>query len=796
MNALRFALRDGWRLLRARPLGNLAAVLVLACGLTAVASVASILASVTGVAPRTMPVAGLYTYGYGSGVPSSWVVLGAEALNLRRDTPGLAGSALLRRNDFNVAGGNAADSARAERVSGMLVDGDPFRLLGWPMAHGRGFVESDFAPDAAAAVVIGDRLWRSRFAADPAVVGQTIRVDGAAATVVGVLPPQRAYPFQQQIYRAVYLPALTAQLQRPRDPLVKIADPAQLQLTSVALAAQQREREQRLGETAKSQPLRISALFDNTGSDDPSTQMLALVLAVVTGLVMLLAASNAGGLLLVQWLGRGRELATRHALGATSERIVASLLLHGSLLAALAWLLALLASVQVLAALNHYLWSSENGQPLYYALAISPSVLAVSAGTALIAVVVLTVPTWRRLRRGDLALDLRSGGRTAGGTLSRFGRVVFGLQTLLAVVTVLTTLQAVEGARIQLQRPLGLDTEHVLVAQFSGSDNAAKTAFAQRLRERLAAEPEVAAVTVSGNLPIALTSRRDVANGEARTQADFAPVDLGYRDVYGFGLRSGRWFTSEEIEQHDAVAVIDPALAAALFGDDDPVGRRFSLRDSGKDIEYLIVGVSEPVRLGGNGGPDQPSVFVPLPGLPVYELGISVRSRGDAEGFAPRLLAIANEIDPDFALTDVGSFADLRWRANAWTRLVLSLFTPLGVLALVLAAAGLAALLGSLVTQRVREIGVRRALGASTRNVVRVLIGGLSLWAGVGALFGIGLGLLLVGPLSQSLYGDSSLGALSIVGTLVVMVAALVGAAATPIRRALRIAPTEALREE
>lgn len=796
MNAVRFAVLDAWRLLRARPLGNLAAVLVLACGLMVVTTMASLMDSINGVMPKSIPTAGLYIYGAGPGSASSLTLTGADALDLRRDIPSLAGSALLRWNDFNVADGDAADGVRAERVSGMLVDGDPFRLLGWPMALGRGFADSDFAPDAAATVVIGDRLWRARFAADPSVVGQTIRVDGAPATVVGVLPPQRAYPFQQQIYRAVNLAALPEQQQRPWQSLVHIADPARLQATTAALAAQQRDREQRLGEAAKSQPLRISALFDNTGSEDPSTQMLGVVLAVVVGLVMVLAASNAGGLLLVQWLGRGRELATRHALGASSERIVASLLLQGFLLAALAWLLGLFASTQALAALNRYLWSSENGQPLYMALAISPSVLAVSAGTALIAVIVLTVPTWRRLRQGDLALDLRSGGRTAGGTLSRFGRAMFGLQTLLAVITVLATLQAVEGARMQLQRPLGLDTERVLVAGFSGSDNAAKAAFAQGLRERLAAEPEVAAVTVSGNLPVGLTSRRDAANGEARANADFAPVDLGYRDVYGFGLRSGRWFTAEEIAEHRAVAVIDPAFAAALFGADDPVGRRFSLSDSGKDIAHVVVGVSEPVRLGGDGGPDQPSLFVPLPAQPVYELGISVRVHGDAERFAPRLLAIASEIDPDFALTDVGSFADLRWRANAWTRLVLSLFTPLGVLALLLASTGLAALLGSLVTQRVREIGVRRALGASTGNVVREVIGGLSVWAGVGALLGIGLALLLVGPLSQSLYGDSSLGALSVFGTLAVMAAALASAAAAPIRRALRIAPTEALREE
>src|SRR3546814_1288176 len=118
---------------------------------------------------------------------------------------------------------------------------------------------------------------------------------------------------------------------------------------------------------------------------------------------MLQAASKAGGLLLVQGLGRGRELATRHALGATSGRIVASLLLHGLLLVAAAWLLALLGSMQALAVLNRYLWTHENGMPLYVTLELSPMVLSISAAVAFLTVLTLTLPTWRRLRRGDMA---------------------------------------------------------------------------------------------------------------------------------------------------------------------------------------------------------------------------------------------------------------------------------------------------------------------------------------------------------------------------------------------------------
>ncbi len=796
MNALRFALIDAWRLLRARPLANLAVVFVLACGLAGVGSIAAIVETVSGVAPDATRSEGFYGLGAGQGSAGSLSLPGEEALALRRDVAGLANAVLLRWNDFNIASEGAGDDSRAERASGLLVDGDPFAALGWPMALGRGFTAADFAADAAPVVVIGDRLWRSRFAADPAVLGAIIRLDGEPATVVGVLPPRRAYPFQQQVYRAVHLPTLSEHWPRPWQVVLRVDDPARFGPIAAALAELQRERESRLGNAARENPLRIAPVFGDTGSSDPATQMVTLALMVVAGLVMVMAASNAGGLLLVQWLGRGRDLATRHALGATSGRVLGSLLMQGAILAAVGWLLSLLASQWALDALNQYLWTHDNGQPLYIVMKLSPKVLAVAGAVALLTVGVLTLPTWRRLRRGDLAQDLRSGARTAGGSLSRFGRVLFGLQILLAVVTVLVTLQAVEGARMQLQRGLGLDTGSVIVAQFNSSKPVEKGVFAQRLREALAAEPGIAAVTVSGSIPVGLTSNRDVANGEVATNADYAPVDLGYRDVYGFGLRSGRWFTAEEINQQRKVAVIDPAFAAALFGADDPVGRRFALHDSGGEIEHVVVGVSESVRLGGVGGPDRPSLFVPVAKAPVYELAMSARVRGDVGAQAGRVAEIARTIDPDFALTDLGSFADLRWRANAWTRMVLGLFAPLGGIALLLAAAGLAALLGSLVTQRVREIGVRRALGASTGNVVRVLTGGLALWAGVGAMLGIALALQLARPLSQSLYDESSIGSFSVLGTLAVMLAALACAAAVPLRRALRIAPTEALREE
>jgi predicted lysophospholipase L1 biosynthesis ABC-type transport system permease subunit len=213
-------------------------------------------------------------------------------------------------------------------------------------------------------------------------------------------------------------------------------------------------------------------------------------------------------------------------------------------------------------------------------------------------------------------------------------------------------------------------------------------------------------------------------------------------------------------------------------------------------VRYQVIGLTEELRLADAVGADRPSVFVPMPPRSGAELALALRLQGDVEAFVPRLQALAAEIDPDFALAEIGSFAERRARANEWAQMVLGMFAPLGVLALVLATTGLSALLGSLVNERIREIGLRRALGASGANVGRGLLGGLGLWGAAGALLGIAAAVALVDPLSQSLYGESQVGAVAISATLIVLLLALAVGVAGPLGRALRIDPLTALRSD
>lgn len=787
MGMLWNGMRDAVRAVRARRGASLAVVAILGSSLAVVAAVAAMVVLLFGASVPSKTNDAMYSFGAGRG---NLMLRGGEVLDYRAQSPLLDGMASFAWTDFNLAD---RAGGRSERVSGLAIDGDVFGVLQWPMQLGRGFAAADFAPDAAPVVVLGERLWRTRFDADASIVGRVLRLDGKDVTVVGVLPAKRAYPFQQQVYRAVSIRADAALQARSWSSLLSLPDAAQRDGVNALLAGWQSERETRLGQGAIESPLQVRAYWDPAG--DAGGQMIGMALGVVAALLMVLGAVNAGGLLLLQWLARGKELATRQALGASVSRTVVGLALQAGVLVLLSFGVALVLAQGALSALNDYLWSNPNGMPLYLELQLSPRVLLGTAAAALVTLVLLVWPTAHRLRRGGAAVDLRSGTRAIGG-LSRIGRGLFALQCVLAVATVVMALQSAEGARRTMQTDLGLDTETVVVGLFDSADRAAQHRFGERLRDALRERPEVAAVSLGTTLPVVSNRERTLVQGEAKVVADTAFVDQAFASVFGVGLRQGRWFDEAEAGREATVAVVDPALALKLFGREDVVGRSFSLDGDAGATRYTIVGVSNPVRLVIAGGDDRPSVFLPMPLVPAGGQAIAVRLRDASPAHLATIESIARGIDPDIALDAFGSFAQARWQQSQWSRFVLALFAPLGVLAVVLAASGLAALLGTLVAQRVREIGVRRALGASGGSVVRSLLGRLAAWGIAGTALGVIAATLLSGPFSETLYGDAGLGNIAALGALLTMLAGMACAAAWPLRRALRVQPTEALRQD
>lgn len=779
-------LSEAWRAWRTRPLANGAAAMVLATGLAALATMASLGDLLLGGVPKQIPNKALYSVATGYGNSGSVTPLSVE--EAREVQNALADQAPIL---FGWAEASLADGSHAERYSALRVSGDLFATLGWRMAMGPGFAADSFAADAVPTAVITDQLWQRRYAGAPDIVGRRVRIDGIDTEIVGVLPPRRAYPFQQQLYLASALSSAEA---GTRWGLLASApdEASQTRLASVITGLQQ-ERVRLRGLSAEQSPIRLAPTFSEIG-DSGSQTLLGVAMAVAV-LLLAMAASNAGGLLLMQWLGRRREIATRSALGASFRQQLPPLLGQVLLVLGGALLLGLGLAQLALDALERYLTSSANGIPAYAELDFNPRVwLALLAGCALGGTLLL-LPTFWRLKRGELRDDMQSGARGGQRWLNRFGRGALAFQLALGLIATSVAIACALAAQRSQASPSGIDGSAVLTAEFSSADADRLALFRAQLLQRLAQDPEVLSASVGHLLPHGMDAyRRELEGVPGFAEADFAPVDENFAAVYGIELRSGRWLSAEDVSAERAVAVITPQLATALGG--DVLGRSLRLRQGDTLREVEVIGVSDALRLSGSASSHRPALFMPASKGFDSNYLLHVRTRGAPGAFEAALREHVRALDPDMALANVQSFEQAVWRVSEWTRFIAALFAPLGAIALLLAATALSALLATLIATQVREIGVRRALGATAPRLIRELGSHLAGWGVAGLGAGALLGALLAGTLAEALYSDASLVAPALAWSATVLLLSLLLAAVAPLRRALAIAPAHALRRE
>lgn len=790
MSILRFApllFNDVRHSLRRRLGLRLLIVLVLASGLVLFNFTASLLDGLFGDPPSVIDAQALYVVARGEGgVSRGNALAGEDILALRQRASSLSQLVATRWVEFNLS-----DAETARQADGLWVDGDLFGTLDWPVPLGRNFGPADFSPGAAPALILSDALWRSEYAADPTLIGRQLIVDGEPATVVGVLGPDLSFPFQQDLYLSTRLQDHPDTLQLDWSSLLRLQDDSERAAIESMLANFQAERVARLGADAEREPITLSLWWNNV--TQPEAQLLMAALALLVWLVLLLAATNAGGLQLVLWIGRGRELATRSALGQPLARSIAMLFSEALILALLALAVALPCSLFLLGEMQHYLHHSENGMPRYVKLELSTTVWLWTVASTLLAALLLVWPSLRRLRRGDLTPKLRSGDRGNAGGLHGLSRGLLGLQCALACITVVVALVCAEGARRELSRPLGFDGDPLLTASFGFADAERQARFARQLRQAAAELPGVEVASLAGGLPIGLVPQRQIKHAEARLQVDYLPADEHSAAAWGLTLRQGSWFGAADVAQANRVAVIDQTLADSLFNG-DAIGRTLQLEDRRWGEQPLtVIGVVQATRTSIGGG-DRATLFTPLMIDAGYGLTLSLRNLGPADSQRQALAELARRIDPAIALVDLRSFAQLRWEAASWTRMILSLFAPVGALAMLLAATALSALLGFVISQREREIGIRRALGASAGQIGSALLRRLRLPAALGCALGLALALGLAMPIASGIYTDPDIAPGALLLALLPMGLALGTASFWPLRRALRIEAAVALR--
>ena len=695
----------------------------------------------------------------------------------------------------------AADGV-TESLSAWGVTAGFFRALGVAPRLGRDFVAADADQREKSVVIVSDGFWKRRLAGDPAAVGSTIQVDGAAATVVGILPPVDLWPSTKDIwFPKVFYPNERNNFGRGYmfvagrlAPGVTLAG-ARAEMTSLGAA---------IGDEFPDSSLLGVEVVGLREQLLASVRPALLVLLGAVGLLLLVACANVAGLLLARGAQRGSELAVRAALGAERSRLFTQLLTEASAIAALggiggvalAW-----AGLHLLARLIPP--ELPRASSISIDLRILAFALATTLGTALLCGLLPSL----RFSRVE-AMDALRGERTATGGRGRVGirRALVLLEVALATVLLVGGGLLTRSFARLVGTDLGFDPAGVASAQVFLWDRnpraGERLTRADAVLEGIRATPGVEAAGVVTSLPFH-PSRIDavgtvVAEGrEAETppQMYTTVADSGYFATLAVPILAGRGFTSADDADGRPVALLDESAARLLFPGVDPVGRSVTFGVMERPVRRQVVGVVGDVRPEAFDSRPQPELFVPFAQSPNGSLTFVARGR-EPEALVARMRGAVWAVDPGQSVYHAATMRTMLRATVAERRFDLVLVGAFAALSLLLAAVGLFGLITFTVTQRTRELGIRVALGARGGQIEGlVLRDGVLLGAG-GVALGLAGALVAGRVLSGLLYGVAGTDPPTYATLGVFMMAVVVAASWLPARRAARRDPVEALRVE
>ena len=798
-----FALRQ----CRAHPGFTLAAVLTLAIGIGATTAIFSVVHAVV-LKPYAFadPDRVLLTYSLWRGNRGSWSVGNFNYFDQRLTTT--ARFAAAAGVNFNLGEGGGSD--QPERIVGRRVTHDFFPLFGIQPLHGRVFTPDEDQPGRTNVVLLSYRLWQRRFNGDRSLLGRTIRMNGESYDVIGIMPP--AYdevgdtaeafipigftPAQLAMFDEFYLDAYARM--KPDVTLAQVNDEFARVAQSLAADQPDMNRERSAGATLWSAYLVGDYRL-----------RLFLLLAVV-GLVLLIACGNVANLLLARLAARSRELAIRGAIGAGRGRIVRQVLTESLVLTSLGGIAGILVAWWSLPVLIRL---APEGVPRLGSATLNGPVLAAAVALVLgSGLLVGLLPAWQVGRRTSFTADLGDGKGALSAAMRPWMRqTLIGAQAALVMIVLAGAALLVRSAINLQQEPIGFDYQGVLTARIAlpaaqyGSPDAARAAYREVL-ERVQASPGVRVAAIDSQAPLTPGGGSNGlrADGKAdliQSISHFVTPD--YFSVVNTPFRAGRPFTEADIRQSELVMIINETLARAAFGTENAIGKRISCCEGGPNQPHwkIVVGVVADVKARGPAQPARPEFYLPLMQIPDVAwswIGRSlvIMTRGeDVAAMTSAIRGAVRAVDPALPVFRIWTLDEGLSRIMAQARFNTLLMSLLAATGLILAALGIYSVIAWLVAQRTREIGVRMALGASTRDVIGIMtahglkpvIAGLAVGV-IGALASTRLlqnQLFEVGPRDPLTLGATALLLLIVGGS----------AAAIPAWRATTIDPSTALRE-
>ena len=703
-------------------------------------------------------------------------------------------------------------SSGSEPIPAGRVSADFFRTLGVKPMLGRSFLSGEDRPGGAKIALLTYGTWIKRFGSRSDVVGQSLTLDGAAYTIVGVLP--REFEFAPQSSAELFVPLLDKSpceqrrschnlfaVGRLRDGVTPKAALEEMKAIAAQLAVQYPGSNK--GQGAAVQPL--SAII--VGPLRP----IMLTLLAASGLLLIIAAVNVASLLLVRSESRRREIAVRGALGATPARLSRQFVTEALLLGLFGSSAGLLVANGAIKGLTDLIPKTmARDLPFLWRVGIHWHSALYMAAVALLATGLLAVTPIVRLSFKDVRDALNDGNRSVAGRFwHRMGANLVVVELSLAVILLVGAGLLSKSFYRLLHVEVGFDTTHLATFQLvappaSYSKPERKVALLREVSRRLSALPGVSSVGISSDLPIQCNCNTDWIrivgkpfHGE-HNEVNERDVTPGYLPTLKAQLIRGRLFTEDDDASKSNKIVINQKLAEKYFPGEDPIGKKIGNGDLDPKSMREIIGVVGNVREGGLDDELWPTEYQAMYQGPDYYVAVAVRAYGSEKALLPTLIKTVHEIDPN-----LGTYGEITMedqmnstQSALMHRTAMWLVDGFAAIALVLGIVGLYGVVAYSVGQRTREIGVRMALGAQRSTVYGMVMrqaAGLTI-AGVGIGLACAIGAATAGK--KLLFGVAAWDVPTLATVSVVLAAASLAASFLPAHRAASVNPTEALRTE
>ena len=722
-----------------------------------------------------------------------------------------------------TSGMAATRDALPKLTLGLLVSGNFFAVMGVEPELGRTFrPEEDQVPGRDAVVVLGHTLWEQQFGADPSILGRQVQLSGIDFTVVGVAPAR--FTGMNQYVRADFFAPLMMWPRLAGDPAAhpledrnrrsvtikgRLKPEVSMARAQTELSVIAKDLERAYPDTNRNRGLIVRTELQTRIAQSPPDATLIAMLTTLALAVLFVACANVAGLLTSRAPARAKEMAMRLAVGAGRGRLITQLMTESLLIALVGGVLGIAVGYGAVSVFRQIQIPTD--LPVALTFQLDRRALVVSLAVAVFSAILFGLGPAIQTSRADLAVIMK-GGESMIGQRRRWGRnLLVGGQVAVSVVLLVLATFMYRGFLQQIKEGPGYRTDHLLMMTFDPSlvhytDDDTRRFFLQ-LAERARSAPGVKSVALASSVPMATDGINaasvrpegfQLPEGKENLSLFSARVDEHYFTTLGIPIVRGRGFREEDSTDARRVAVVNERYVEHYLPNEDPIGKRFELRDRGASTWIEIVGVARTAKYLWLGEPPTEFVYLPYRQHARSEMVLLTESAGDPTSLVAPLRGLVQSFDRTMPIYNVRTMEEFyQMRTITIFNMIIGIVFAMGMMGLVLAIVGLYGLMAYATSRRTREIGIRMAIGAGRTTVLRMILRqGLVL-----AVAGLIVGLLAGAGAEQLLQaafpgGERRIELMAYVLVAPIVLAATFIASYLPARRAARLDPMKALRYE